>query len=370
MPDLAMSGYISIVDKKSGMKNTLYLCSALFFFGCSGNSQSDSSTNSTDLGVSSREIKKCRSQLLDSLHLSADRHTPWELVHAMLAWGPDCPVRCRGDETVRSLADYFFCRPIFLGSSFYESDRAGTRIRAERRNNNISEYHPNEFLAVFALNGLQADRRVEIDVDRSITIRDLIDTAKREYYLGRLPSFLLIVICTYESLDSTWENSRGSTISASHLLEVQMNLARTDQPCGGSHGYLALAVARNRLKSTVHSNGRLSRIDEHIEKQLRTEWERCVQYQEGDGSFSPQAFGPVYSDNSTQRIYVTGHILEWVLESGCPDIVGSNECERCAQFLVRSLFKPDVVNRASLGELGHAARALDRFGVLRGNDRD
>ena len=285
--------------------------------------------------------------------LVADRHTPWQVVHGVLALRWD--LRLREQPTGKLISGIEW----IMGGAFYDNQPLWQETPYGGQGHPFTrpyafEGHPTQFLGYMCLANIPLDYEVATPT-KVITVRDIVQDAKMQVRTGREITWTLWALAHYESPDAQWTNATGEAWSIERLLKMQVDEPVTSGACGGCHGLFALAYARNLKLDTGESlRGVWVEADQKVKRYI----EEARSLQNADGSFSSNhLLGPGETREFGKRISTSGHQLEWLMMSLPQDRLSEEWIQRGITSVARDL----VVNRnteADCGPLFHALHAL------------
>ena len=246
-------------------------------------------------------------------YLSAGVHTPWQIMHGMLAFKQGFLIKHQG-EKVRAL-DWISNRATYKGTAWFQKTAYGGRAHPYTADYAF-EGHPNQFLAILAWAGVSREHRFILPTDETITVADLVRNAQSEVNTAEEITWTLWALSRYLEPDETWQNKYRQRWSIEHLVRIQTEASVYSAACGGTHGLFALAVARNEyLKTGRPLRGVWLQADQKIRRYIR----EAQAYQNRDGSFSSNYFqSGGYSPDFQTRLNTSGHTLEF-LAVGLPE---------------------------------------------------
>lgn len=249
-------------------------------------------------------------QATSKRRLTAGQHTPWQIVHGILAerWDLSLLTKDRASEEVNAI-EWITSGVTFDGMPLWEKTPYGGRGHPFTRPYAF-EGHPTQFMGYMTMANIPLDYEVKTP-SGLITIRDIIHDAKMQVHEGVEITWTLWALAHYEEPDAQWFNAAGQPWSIERLVRLQIDEPVTSGACGGCHGLFALAYARNMYISTGKPlRGVWFEADQKIKRYLL----EAQALQNSDGSFSANHFaGPGYSDDFAARIATSGHQLEWLM---------------------------------------------------------
>jgi hypothetical protein len=284
-------------------------------------------------------------------YLDTDQHTPWQIMHGLLAIRRDYEVRQRG-ERINAL-EWLASGPAYQGQAWFEKTASGGRAHPYTRNY-VFEGHPNQFLAILSMSNLPEDFTFRTR-DGEITIGDLVRHAQWEASTRDEPTWTLWALSHYLAPDATWENKYQQQWSIPALVRLQVNESFERAACGGSHAGFALARALDKYRRTGQPlRGVWTDADQKVQRYIQT----ARAYQSSDGSFSSTYFqSPSPAGDFATRLQTSGHTLEFIVAALSPERLQDEWVRRAVSTLAREIYehRRDPVD---VGALFHAVDAL------------
>jgi hypothetical protein len=263
--------------------------------------------------VSADPLMEMVNQAIEATHqrrLTAGVHTPWQIVHGILAerWELSLLKKEQPGEQVNAI-EWITSGISFDGQPLWEATPHGGRGHPFTRPYAF-EGHPTQFMGYMTMANIPLEYEVKTPT-KVITIRDILNDAKMQVHEGVEITWTLWALAHYEEPDAQWFNAAGEPWSIERLVRLQIDEPVTSGACGGCHGLFALAYARNMYLSTRKPlRGVWFEADQKIKRYIL----EAQALQNGDGSFSTNHFnGPGYSDDFGTRIATSGHQLEWLM---------------------------------------------------------
>jgi hypothetical protein len=241
--------------------------------------------------------------------LTAGVHTPWQVVHGILAQRWDLMLQRPGTGDQISGIEWITSGVYHEGQPLWEATPYGGRGHPYTHPYAF-EGHPTQFMGYMTMADIPLDYEVKTPT-RIITIRDIINDAKMQVHQGVEITWTLWALAHYLEPDAQWFNAAGEPWSIERLVKLQVDEPVTSGACGGCHGLYALAYARNMYISTGKPlRGVWFEADQKIKRYIA----EAKALQNPDGSFSTNHFkGPGYSTDFPTRISTSGHELEWLM---------------------------------------------------------
>lgn len=284
-------------------------------------------------------------------YLNAEQHTPWQIMHGLLALRRDYQIRKDG-EKINAL-EWLATGPRFEGRPWFEKTAVGGRAQPYTRNY-IFEGHPNQFLAILTMSDLPLDFRLATP-DGEITIADMVKHAQWEVTTLEEPTWTLWALSHYLDPDATWENKYQQQWSLGSLVRLQVNESFERAACGGTHAGFALARALEKYRETGRPlTGAWLEADQKVRRYVQT----ARAYQNSDGSLSTSYFqSRTHSHDFATRVQTSGHTLEFVVAALPAEQLREDWVRRAVHALARDIYEQ---RRApvDVGALFHAVDAL------------
>ncbi|MFQ5732277.1 MAG: hypothetical protein ACE5KM_10020 [Planctomycetaceae bacterium] len=290
-------------------------------------------------------------------YLTAGVHTPWQIMHGILAYRGDYEIRdATGKRRIDAVA-WMSNGPQHNRRDWFLKTRYGARPHPYTTDY-IFEGHPNQFLAMMAMAGFPRDHKLKAG-KTTITVQDLVNHAKKEITTQDEVTWSLWALSHYLGPDATWTNKYGESWSVEYLASRQTQSPAVKGACGGTHGLFALAFARKAyLKTGRPLRGVWLQADVRIKRHV----EIARSLQNGDGSFSSQYFqGRGYSRNFETRLSTSGHMLEFLALS----VTDGQLKEDWFRKGVAAVAKDLIDNKYKAAEPGALYHALDGLMIYR-----
>jgi hypothetical protein len=262
-----------------------------------------------------RRIDDALAHARDGRRLDASVQGAWQIVHGILAFGPDFPLDARGTTT--PALDYL------LGGG----RATGWRLRAGSvgvtaevdPGSTMGQGHPDQWLGYLSQCGVVAgghgvpagiplDTPVQVG-GRAFTVRDLLAQAQHDIRPGQEATWTLMALSHWLPPDAAWTAGDGAAWTTERVVSME---ARADVPsaaCGGAHRLygLATAVAASRRATGRDPEGGWAEAEAVLDQHL----DRARRFQQPDGSFAVRPFErPGTSPDVFARLSATGHAFE------------------------------------------------------------
>jgi hypothetical protein len=239
--------------------------------------------------------------------LNTRDNTPWEVLHAAIAFGCDTKMRWASPAGQEVNAIGMLCWNVPMSGYQLFSQAGDGTVAAEV--GYAVQGHPGQFLGVLAQSHVPIEYPMLVN-GRNYTVADLVENEKRTCRSGIELTFKLIGLSHYLKSDTVWRSASGETWSLSRLIREELQEPINGATCGGTHRLFGLSFAVERRK---HRNepidGEFWRANKYVEDFQRY----AMSLQNDDGSFSTDFFaGRSASPDPERRLWSTGHTLEWL----------------------------------------------------------
>lgn len=239
--------------------------------------------------------------------LSSDRNAAWQILHGVLAFGPEFPLQ-HGGKTVPAM-------PWVMSGGRMEGwtmRKGAVGLKAVLESGSLrGQGHEDQWLAVIAQCDIPSSTEIKLG-DRTFEVGDIIKQAMYDVYEGKECSWTLIALSHYLPLDTEWENSRGETWTIERIMQMEAEQELGTSACGGSHRLIGLTMALQRYRKAnpqVELTGGWLAAEQTIQDAIT----KARQYQLPDGAFSVNYFQrPGDSRNLPDHLGATGHTLEFL----------------------------------------------------------
>ena len=293
----------------------------------------------------------------DNRRLDASVHGAWQVVHGILAFGRDFPLRHDGTDS--AALDYLLDGGRLTGWNLRTGSPGVIALLEE--GSNTGQGHPDQWLGYLSQcgrHGIPRDTKLVVG-KKTFTVNDLLTQAQADIRPGQEATWTLMALSAYLPPDATWTASDGSKWSTERVVEMEADADIVSSACGGAHRLYALVAA---LKKHLAATGRTPEqrsggwaaaqevIDECVDRARR--------FQQADGSFSIHSFErPGTSADVFARLSATGHVFEVLSLALDDEQLADPWVTRAAERLVTLLEQTSDVD-VECGALYHAAHGL------------
>ncbi len=293
-------------------------------------------------------------------YLTADVHTPWQVIHGLLAYRQDFQLKLKDSDKKINALEWASSGVSFRGESLFQKTPYGGRAHPYSTMYWF-EGHPTQFMGYLTMCRLPLSHEFKTASGEIVTVQDIINNAKME--VTRSPdvemTWTLWALAHYLEPTAQWVNKHGEPWSMEELVRLEMRNTIYDAPCGGTHSLFAIAYARNaHLQTRQPLRGVWLEADQKIQRFIA----EAKALQNSDGSFSKHYFkGRDFSNDFNTRIMGAGHMIEWLMVA----LPQSRLSEPWVQNGVRSLANDLITNRQLNAECGPLYHAVDGLQIYR-----
>ena len=240
--------------------------------------------------------------------LETEVHTPWQIVHGLLAYRRDYQIKQNGVKV--NALNWVASGPEYKNQPWFEKTSYGAHAHPYNNVPYAFQGHPNQFMAYMTMCDLPLDFKFRTSSGEMASISDFISGAQMEVNDREEVTWTLWFLSHYIEPDAHWINKDGQPWSMERLIQIENGKVVTSAACGGTHGLFALAYARNAYRESGRPiTGAWFEADQKVQRYV----EEARANQNSDGTFSSNYFqGPGYSTDFVKRIGTTGHILEFI----------------------------------------------------------
>jgi hypothetical protein len=284
-------------------------------------------------------------------HQNTRDHTPWEVMHAIIAYGVDTQLFKGGPdgEKVNAIGWLCFNHPtagqqmLFVNNNKIDA-RRGVGVQG----------HAGQFLAILAQSHLKSDYPMYVQ-SKEFTLADLIEHEKEGCVAGEELTFKLISLAHYLDSDASWTTRDGQEWSIERLLLEELKQPIRGAACGGTHRLMGISYAlKKRIQRNKPITGEFVKAQNFIEGYHRY----TFSLQNPDGSFSTEWFtrrGD--SPDVDRRLKTSGHILEWIAYSLSDQELRDPRMIKAVNYVATILLQNDK-HTWEIGPLGHGLHGL------------
>ena len=284
-------------------------------------------------------------------HQNARSNSPWEVMHAIIAYGVNTQLFKHGPGGEKVNAIGWMCynypcagqRLLFLNGGKVDAGR-GVGVQG----------HGGQFMAILAQSHVMADYPLRVE-GKMFTLADLIEREKETCVAGEELTFKLIALMHYLDSDETWRTPDGQEWSIQRLVREELAAPIRGVTCGGTHRLMGFSYAVNkRIARGKPIVGEFRRAQIYTQDYHRY----TFSLQNPDGSFSTSWFERRGNDPSIdRRLKTSGHILEWITFSLPVDQLRDPRMIKAVDYLA-TLLLANERHSWEIGPLGHALHAL------------
>ncbi len=304
-----------------------------------------------------RRIDAALAHARDGRRLDASVHGAWQVVHGILAFGSEFPLRHDGTES--AALEYLLDGGRLTGWVL----RAGSPgvVAVVEEGSGTGQGHPDQWLGYLSQcgrQGLPRDTKLVVG-NKAFTINDLLVQAQTDIRPGQEATWTLMALSAYLPPGAAWTAGDGTKWTTEKVVQMEADADLLTSACGGAHRLYGLVAALQKHRAvTGRTRDQLAGgwaaaadvIDECVDRARR--------FQQADGSFSIHSFErPGTSADVFARLSATGHIFEVLSLSLDDEQLSEPWVTRAADRLVTMLEQTADVD-VECGCLYHAAHGL------------
>lgn len=299
----------------------------------------------------------------DARRLAAGTQGAWQVVHGILAFGPEFPLDARG-KTTPALA-YLLGGGQLTGWKLRPGDPGVVAVVEE--GSTLGQGHPDQWLGYLSQCGVATDDGdavvggIPLDTPlvvggRRFTVADLLAQAQHDIRPGQEATWTLMALAAWLPPDASWTSGAGETWNTERVVTMEAEADVVSAACGGAHRLygLAAAVRAHRAATGAEPSGGWAAAATVLDEFC----DRARRFQQADGSFSVHSFArPGTSPDVFARLGATGHVFE-VLALALDDERLSEPWVTHAASRLVTLLEQTADLDVECGGLYHAAHGL------------
>lgn len=289
--------------------------------------------------------------------LSPQVNNAWQVVHGLLAYGPQLVLNDNG--TPVPALDYLLAGGYLNGWKFTPGEKGLDDVLDP--GSKAGQGHDDQWLGYVSQCGVEPTREI-LWAGRTYTMADLVTEAQWDLHGGQEATWTLMGLSTYLPLDAVWKSKTGEEWTLERLLGMEAAQSLAESACGGSHRLYALSVALNRH---LNEGGALEAGWKAADEKIQAAIDAAHRYQQPDGGFSVNFFQrSATSPDIGTRINTTGHVLEFLTVAADDEQLGEPWVAKAANYLCNLLLQTKDLD-LECGGLYHAAHGLQLYRLRR-----
>jgi len=284
--------------------------------------------------------------------LNTRDRSPWEMMHALLAYEVDSKILLGGPQgkPISAVGWLCFNQSCKRRTLMYVSDSGELRVRVGP----ALQGHRGQLLAMLAQAKVSKSYPMRIE-GHDFTVGDLAKMEMRTCYPRTELTFKLIGLMHYLDSEATWMNDQGMEWNIPRLISEEIRQPVRGAACGGTHRLAGLTLAyKTRQLRGEPIDGQYLKAQKFIARYQQY----AYRLQNRDGSFSTEWFrGPGNEKSIDRKLKTTGHLLEWLLYAASEKQLRHKKTANAANYLATIMVNNRNKNWEA-GPLGHAIHAL------------
>ena len=298
----------------------------------------------------------------DARRLDAAVHGAWQVVHGILAFGPEFPLGVEGRE--KPALGYLLDGGSLVGWKLRPAQPGVVAVVEE--GSTMGQGHPDQWLGYLSqcgtalesspalVGGMPLDTAIVV-AGRRFTLADLLAQAQHDIRPGQEATWTLMALSAWLPIDAAWKAGDGRQWTTEDVVAMEADADIFSAACGGAHRLygLAVALAAHRASGAADSGGWAAAtavLDDAIDRARR--------FQQADGGFSVHSFErPGTSPDVFAQLSATGHVFEVLAVALNGERLAEPWVTRAADRLVTLLERTADVD-VECGALYHAAHGL------------
>jgi hypothetical protein len=336
--------------------------------GCAGPAPGPASTADDapapiDRAALCRRIDAALAHARDARLLDAGVQGAWQVVHGILAFGPDFPLAVKG-RTAPAL-DHLLGGGTLTGWKLRPGDPGIVAIVEE--GSTMGQGHPDQWLGYLSQCGVASGTAaglvggVPLDTPlvvggKRFTVADLLKQAKHDIRPGQEATWTLMALSAFLPPDASWTSGSGEEWTTERVVAMEATADIFSAACAGAHrAYgLAMALDAHRRATDDEPTGGWAEAAAVLDDLV----DRARRFQQPDGSFSVHSFErPGTSPDVFARLGATGHVFEVLAVALDDERLDEPWMTRAADRLV-TLLEQTADLDVECGALYHAAHGL------------
>jgi hypothetical protein len=293
--------------------------------------------------------------------MSLEKHAAWQLLHGVLAFGPEFEILSGNDKVVA--LDWVFDGKPMKGWTLTSTPQG---VKAEIEPGKLGQGHDDQWLAIISQWGLPISTPVKVD-GQQFSLYDMVRRSMFDCWEGKEGSWTIIALSAHlDPIDQVWTARDGEEWSVERLVSMEAGPIYEDDvgqqminlgACGGTHRLIGLTIALNNYRRQ-RPNDKLSGGWLAAERRIQWAIDQARKNQLPSGAFSIQFFQrPANSANLDEHLAATGHTLEFLSFALSRDELDDLWIRRAVAYLCRLLERTKHLD-LECGSLYHAAHGL------------
>ena len=307
-------------------------------------------------------VSRTLEQNLRQRELSSSTHGAWQVLHGILAYGPNFELQTPTGS--QPALDYLLSGQSVGGFDAEQGDQFGDQKRpglrmAMQPSTKIGQGHRDQWLAVIAQSGLPLSTEIQGQA-HTFTLDDWMRQAEFDIprNLEREFSWSLIALTAYRNTNHRWLGRDGAQYSTESLLGSELEQSLTNSVCGGTHRLIGIAMALNQRRLEGQP---ITGVWAEADALTTAAIQLAKENQNPDGSYSvAYLHRPGWTRDLGETLGSTGHVLEFIALAAPTETLSEPWVKRSVRRLCEVLEQCSDVD-LECGVLYHALHGLSEY---------
>lgn len=327
------------------------MCSTVF---AGGRSPKKSSADDLDslLPLINQTLAKIKRR-----ELRSDRHSPWVIMHGIIAFGQDFDVYDAVKRQKINAIEFLLNRATVQGQRIF-NDNQGEPSLPSGPQQVLIQGHVDQYLMAFADAQVPLEYKLTADTGRTFTIADLLNATRRHFNASQELAYTLVALPAYMPLNQSWTTDSGQTFLIKDIVKLALYRDPRMETCNGTHHLYGIAYALMKHREQGEADDEVwRRAKDYVQSYI----EQAKQYQQESGAFSGAGFrGAAPANTPRLMVETSGHTLEWLTMALTADELKEPWVRKAVRALCEEIQQYPLKKLSDSG-MYHAAHALRRY---------
>lgn len=293
-------------------------------------------------------------QAVQEIRLRMNETTPHDILRGIFTFGKEFKVYEKEGDTFVPGVEYLLREARFKGRRIFREKKGEVLVVSPGRERGKVQDLPDEILMVLALAGVGLDEKIRVSDEKEVTVKDLLETAKKRVDPSRELSCSIVAFAIYVPWGESWALPRSKKkLSMEKLLKASLQKNPAAYLDDGAYHLFALS---HLLKKWKKEGGMPKSVEKAITDRLAQRRSRSKGQQTGEGGLGFLGVG---------ALQTTAIHLNWIVISAPWAEVHQPWVDRAALWLAEELRRAVKRGKPGYGTLAIAARALLEYSALR-----